>query len=403
MPSRAVRSFIVAVLAAAVAVVLLPRYGTTPGWITPLDPSLPAPTGPYAVGIRDVRVVDGSRRDPLAPENRPRELMVSVLYPSAQRDGSEPVEHFARSPYLSEPVALRWGAVASERLGLRDDAVNWQFRTNARMHAPARRGRYPVVVFSPPLHAMRSSFTSMAEELASHGYVVVVVDHTYESPLVEFPGRRLEPAVARSRRGPSGSSPVLHSARAGDLTFVISHLDALGPDMRSMMDTSRVGLYGYVGFETEEFRRLLAASTLDAIATLPPSITAAQPTANDNAAPIPLLRFEVADPTMPDPLSLAAGSARDEFEAVVRLSGAQPGAFSDAVAYWPQLARRYPQVETHFRSTVGSVDADAAVETVRDYLVAFFNTHLKQLDSPLLSAGRHERAGVSAIVFRGLR
>jgi hypothetical protein len=37
----------------------------------------------------------------------------------------------------------------------------------------------------------------VVEDLASHGYVVVTIDHTYEAELVEFPGGRLE----RNHRG----------------------------------------------------------------------------------------------------------------------------------------------------------------------------------------------------------
>jgi predicted dienelactone hydrolase len=38
-----------------------------------------------------------------------------------------------------------------------------------------------VVLFSPGLAGVRSQNTAWAQELASHGYVVVALDHPYDS------------------------------------------------------------------------------------------------------------------------------------------------------------------------------------------------------------------------------
>ena len=56
------------------------------------------------------------------------------------------------------------------------------------------RGRYgkPVVLYSPGLHSDRSLGTVLIEELASHGYLVVAIDHTYDADQVEFPDGRVE-------------------------------------------------------------------------------------------------------------------------------------------------------------------------------------------------------------------
>ena len=59
-------------------------------------------------------------------------------------------------------------------------------RTAAVTDAPAERahGPYPVVLFSPGLAGVRSQNTAWAQELASHGYVVVALDHPYDSAAV---------------------------------------------------------------------------------------------------------------------------------------------------------------------------------------------------------------------------
>jgi hypothetical protein len=61
--------------------------------------------------------------------------------------------------------------------------------TAGHQGAPLRRAaeRWPVIVFSHGAHDHRSDTTVVVQELASHGYLVVTVDHTYDafSPLLQ--------------------------------------------------------------------------------------------------------------------------------------------------------------------------------------------------------------------------
>jgi predicted dienelactone hydrolase len=58
-----------------------------------------------------------------------------------------------------------------------------------------RRSYTPEVVLSPGFTVSRSTLTALAEDLASHGYVVAGIDHT-ESPSGDGPG----PGAARRRQ-----------------------------------------------------------------------------------------------------------------------------------------------------------------------------------------------------------
>ncbi|MFF4490463.1 hypothetical protein ACFY0F_28900 [Streptomyces sp. NPDC001544] len=52
--------------------------------------------------------------------------------------------------------------------------------THAFEGARPQRGKYPLVVLSPAYEDPRMTLTSLATDLASHGYVVALVGHTYE-------------------------------------------------------------------------------------------------------------------------------------------------------------------------------------------------------------------------------
>jgi predicted dienelactone hydrolase len=160
---------------------------------------LPAPTGAAPVGTLVLRLVDTSRVDPFAPEPRARELLLRFWYPAAGRSG-EP------TPYFAPRVA----ALYADQLNI-PTRILTAFSVPARTNARPQAGRHPVVLFSPGFGVPSSNYALLLDDLASHGYVVLAIDHPYEAPLV-FPGGRLVPprsattdATTRARR-PCGSA-----------------------------------------------------------------------------------------------------------------------------------------------------------------------------------------------------
>ena len=123
--------------------------------------------------------------------------------------------------------------------------------------APTRgeaQSRRPVVVFSPGFGVPRGLGSIMVAELASRGYVVVTVDHTYEAVGVEFPGGRLAVQTL-----PQGSYALLaRQARVADVRFVLDELGRLArgqnPDaagrrlprgLGDVLDLTRIGAFGH--------------------------------------------------------------------------------------------------------------------------------------------------------------
>ncbi|MCP9977992.1 alpha/beta hydrolase [Actinomadura madurae] len=212
---------------------------------------LPAPTGPHrAIGTTELHLADPARADPWVP-GRARELMVSVFYPAARRSGPP-------APYLRPGVAKVLSQV--DALGVfKAGTVDWAAaRTHAAESVPAdlRGGARPVVLYSPGFGVPRALGTTLAEELATRGYVVVTVDHTYETAPVEFPGGRVE-----NQRLPGPGPERLKTAldtRVKDTRLVLDRLAALrdgrNPDAEGRalpsglgraLDLSRVGMAGH--------------------------------------------------------------------------------------------------------------------------------------------------------------
>ncbi|GAA0915848.1 alpha/beta hydrolase [Nonomuraea longicatena] len=203
--------------------------------------SIPKPTGQYAVGRDTLHLVDGKRRDPWVQSAKGRELMVSLYYPA--RSGGDTAEYMG-----AEEAGLMLK-------GLKLDAVYKPehltgVRVNARTGARPVGGKHPLVLLSPGFTLNRATLTMLAEELASKGYVVALVDHAYESFGAAFPGDRTLTCVAcdtvESAPTEEKSRELLGKVAVGrgaDLSFVIDTLTR-GRYGR-LIDSGRVGAAGH--------------------------------------------------------------------------------------------------------------------------------------------------------------
>jgi predicted dienelactone hydrolase len=203
---------VVAPSAAAGPAVVGPTSATAPSADETPALSLPEPTGQYPVGMTPVHLVDEERADPWRPERR-RELMVSVWYPALPY--GEP------TPYTTEAVSA--AIVESVNLPVPSDILT-TVETHSYDRAPALPGRRSLVVLSPGAGLSRESLTSLAEDLASRGYVVAGVDHTYEARAIEFPDGRVAPCLLCERENSAEVGAWVTRGRALDIDFVLDEL-----------------------------------------------------------------------------------------------------------------------------------------------------------------------------------
>ena len=208
---------------------------------------LPEPTGQHAVGRLSYDWVDSARTE-IYGANREdrRELVVFVWYPAKQESAAT----FA--PYL--PPA--WAPVA-EFLGI--NVVGLSSHAVADATVAEHDSAYPVLLLSPsgfpPL-----LLSAIAEELASHGFVVVGVNPTYETTVTAFADGRvvpMNPAAIGGALGPqTGSYEEVFRQRASvceykaaDLASVAGQLARLNSDptehLAGRLDLARVAALGH--------------------------------------------------------------------------------------------------------------------------------------------------------------
>ena len=223
-------------------------------------PYLPEPTGPSPVGTTSLYLKDVSRPDPWAAGVKARELMASLWYPATPSDGR-------RARYMT-PAESELQLTSRGITGVPQDALS-TVRTNAISDATPAGGQrsLPLVVLSPGFTNSRSALTELAEDLASHGYVVAGIDHTYESFATAFPDGRVTTALAREapRRGPGFWEKVV-AGRAADVSFVLGELTGAYRAWpgAGLIDPSRIAMAGHSAGGAAAIAAMLADSRIRA-------------------------------------------------------------------------------------------------------------------------------------------
>src|SRR5262245_11908244 len=135
--------------------------------------ALPAPTGPFAVGraIRDW--ADPIEVDTVAPvPGAKRELLVWIWYPA------ETGPLVVADDYL--PAELRPKPEPADRTNpwtyLTRDVANVRGHSAREPEVSLHEKSYPVVILRAGASAPVLNYSTLAEDLASHGYVVVGFD-----------------------------------------------------------------------------------------------------------------------------------------------------------------------------------------------------------------------------------
>lgn len=216
-------------------------------------PDVPPPTGPYAVGTVTLELVDDTRAEIYADgAGGPRRFLVQVWYPALPERSDLPAPWMENARIVA-PAIAEWLSLPSFFLDHLELA-----RTSSYLEAPVdpAGAPYPLLIFSHGWGGFRAQNTFQMQELASHGYVVVGMEHTYGAVVTVFPDGSVaynDPAAL-----PDGVPDAEYDAAArrlvqqwiGDMAFALDKLEAwdrMDPAGRftGVLDGTRVGALGH--------------------------------------------------------------------------------------------------------------------------------------------------------------
>jgi Platelet-activating factor acetylhydrolase, isoform II len=210
--------------------------------------SLPSPTGKNKVGRMSVQLTDPNRLEVYSTEKnvKRRELVVWIWYPAA------PISDSKRAIYFPD----KWSE-ADFVLGVKLGTAAFQCHSFENAAVSESRPAYPIIVFSQAGFSVLS-YSAIIEEIASHGYIVVGINHTYDAPITVFSDGRAIPASPQfmegvnSRAGSIEESFQFRAAvadyKTADIKFVVDQLEKINKGssvLAGRLDLTALGVFGH--------------------------------------------------------------------------------------------------------------------------------------------------------------
>jgi hypothetical protein len=344
---------------------------------------LPSPTGSHSVGRTEYDWVDGSRSDPFADQrDENRELLVWVWYPVDVHPGS------SLAPYLP----ANWLRARNRDQGI-GQVIEMNFsaiRTHSYEDAPLAevQGSYPVIIMQPGMGPSIPDYTVPAENLASHGYIVVGINEPHTSNLVVYPDGRI---VTRTPQGtiPDKADAIaanddanrIQKTWVADALFVMGQLQSLNADPTSRfykeLDLSQIGFFGHSFGGATAIRVCELDMRCKAAADLDGTLFSDESTENIHQPILFMAEDRCGDncDTMHQVYSNASGPAY-----FISVQKTKHFNFSDLPLRLTPLARvLFSQI-----GYIGMISPARGLEISNAYLVAFFDQSLKGISSDLL-------------------
>lgn len=367
MTRRGLAKSIALAVAIALAVVLVLFLVST---FTHLE--VPEPTGPFAVGKTQSDWIDASRAEWMTAAPNDRRQVIAVTWYPAQPGTGGPPSYVRDLDKLGPQLRASTKLTKTEVWGLRfvRDHARWEADL-APSGAP-----YPVIILSPGNGGNVEFYAAYAEDLASHGYVVVGLDHPYDVAAVALSDGSF--AVFDPAQWPA-QSPARQEffgrrmdERADDVSFALDRLEQMNTEsgpFKGVLDLEHVGIMGHsmggitAAAACRQDLRLKACLNIDG--SLAGGPFSARP--GDGRPPQPFM-YLTKDETVTGSLVArfnAAGGA--SFRVVV--PGATHTEFTDGPLFIPSLdpfARK----------------ADRVIATGRTYALAFFDRYLRGTSQP---------------------
>ena len=323
---------------------------------------IPEPTGGHAVGRERLTWLDHGRAEShTADPSDARHVPVQIWYPAVPGTGT-------LGSYVPDLGALSSSLVGSGELGAAEAwGLQW-VRHHSFDHAQVARSNeaFPLVLMSPGNATNVAFYASIAEELASRGYVVVGIDHPYQVAAVLLPDGSVagyDTSWDSSSPGAGGGVAQKVEERVADVLFVLDGLASESSAVRGRLDFESVAVIGHSNGGLTAMEMCRRSGEIDACANLDGQ-AAGGPFSTEvtGAAPDQPFLFLTKESSLHPEIHRRFEAAGDGAYRVV-VPDANHGDFADGALFAPSFN---PGVRTE----------DRVGEVVRGFVAAFLDTEL---------------------------
>ncbi|SEK72179.1 Platelet-activating factor acetylhydrolase, isoform II [Aquimarina amphilecti] len=160
-----------------IVLILLLLFSWVLPYILPVF-NLPKPTGKYNIGSQYIHLKSTQDEIMTSDIGDKRELMIKAWYPAI-------LDNEKAEPYLNEGDRVSFAV----KHGLPKTIFNYLdiVKTHTYIKPSVAIGKFPVLIFSHGSYSQASGYYALIEEIVSHGYIILNINHTYESTGTLFP------------------------------------------------------------------------------------------------------------------------------------------------------------------------------------------------------------------------
>ena len=160
-----------------ISLVLLLIVAWTLPYVLPVF-ELPTPTGKHSVGSQYIHLKTNQDETITTETDDKRELMIKVWYPAQLNN--EDTEF-----YLNDGDRIGF----TSKYGVPKSTLNYlnYVKTHTYINPSVEQGQFPILIFSHGSYSDASGYYALIEEIVSQGYIVLNINHTYESTGTLFP------------------------------------------------------------------------------------------------------------------------------------------------------------------------------------------------------------------------
>lgn len=378
---------------------------------------LPDPTGSYTIGTKYLHFIDNNVKEGFVSEStKKREITAQVWYPA------NPIPNAKPEPYWDNADEL--SAIFTKRVSLMMKTPSFWLshnsltKTHSYLDAPFLNDKhsFPVLIYSHGFFfGVNKDNTALMEELASHGYIVFAIAHAYDAPFFIYPDKtiksfddRNEPLFSRLERYMSdkylnslseklkgtkntfeqleilkeinSNSNVISwqeglRERIADVRFLIDELEEMnrGSGMfAGKLDLERLGVIGLSYGGTTAYRVCLVDKRIKAGVNMD-GFTASCGMLGANLTQPFMFMLSESNRGM----NYFFYNKAEDATYTITIAGAAHSNYSDVslVGGFMKLIGQ-----------LGKIDGNRCVKIFNDYILAFFDKHLKGNDSGFLDS-----------------
>ncbi|HJS54636.1 MAG TPA: hypothetical protein VJ765_08840, partial [Chitinophagaceae bacterium] len=205
------------------------------------------PSGHYALGTTGMEVTDNSRiEDALMDRQKFRRLLLQFWYPAIKTNEAVKATYHPNPEIFNSDVTNLFNSIPNVLLKRLSGS-----KTNALLNAPLSisENNYPVLVFSHGMDGMRSMNTFQMEELASHGYIIVSIEHSFAASGTVFNDGSKAGVTPYELMEDESFGNAMVNKWSADQVFTINYLEKLneqqGNTFSGRLNMKELGVFGF--------------------------------------------------------------------------------------------------------------------------------------------------------------